>query len=105
MVKVVHEHINRVCSNDYLKNLENKICLGVYTRISVYRDWINETISRNTMNSDPQLFNMPNNIDMSNDLDIWWDRDVESKGEDHLIMRTYLLVFCLFLVILKIKYE
>jgi hypothetical protein len=81
-------------------------CSGVYTRISVYRDWINETISRNSMGSDPQLFNMANNIDMNNDLEIWWDRDVESKGEDDFIMRKYLLVFCLFIVIvLNIKYE
>jgi secreted trypsin-like serine protease len=78
-------------------------CLGVYTRISVYRDWINETISRNTMNSDSQLFNMPNNIDMSNDLDIWWDRDVESKVEDNLRMKIYLLVVCLLIVMMKIK--
>ncbi|CAF1615602.1 unnamed protein product [Adineta ricciae] len=47
---------------------------GVYTRVSVYRDWINQTISRDTDDDDEdetQLFNMENNIDMSNNLEIW----------------------------------
>ncbi|CAF4954544.1 unnamed protein product, partial [Rotaria sp. Silwood1] len=50
---------------------------GVYTRVSVYRDWINYTISKNILNYETQLFNIPNNIDMSNDLEIWWDREVD----------------------------
>ncbi|CAF3491297.1 unnamed protein product, partial [Rotaria sp. Silwood2] len=54
--------------------------LGVYTRISVYRDWINYTISKNILNYETQLFNIPNNIDMSNDLEIWWDREVNSNA-------------------------
>ncbi len=102
MVKVVHELINRVSSRDYFFKTEC-FYLGVYTRISVYRDWINETITRNTINSDQQLFNMPNNIDMSNDLDIWWDRDVESKSKDDLRTRIDLLIICLLVVIMKIK--
>jgi hypothetical protein len=46
---------------------------------------------------------MPNNIDMSNDLDIWWDRDVESKSKDDLRTRIDLLIICLLVVIMKIK--
>ena len=103
MVKVVHERINRVSSIGVVSSQQEYFYLGVYTRISVYRDWINETIIRNTMNSDPQLFNMPNNIDMSNNLDIWWDRDVESKSQDDLRTRIDLLIVCLLVVIMKIK--
>jgi len=78
--------------------------LGVYTRVSVFRDWINYTISINTRDYDTQLFNMPNNIDMSNNLDIWWDRESENKVGNYLILRIDLLFFCLFFVIIKIKY-
>ena len=53
---------------------------GVYTRVSVYRAWINATISQRTSPVDTPLFNMPNNIDISNDPDIWWDRDVDSQA-------------------------
>lgn len=53
---------------------------GVYTRVSVYRAWINATISQRTSPADTPLFNMPNNIDMSNDPDIWWDRDVDNQA-------------------------
>jgi hypothetical protein len=50
---------------------------------------------------------MPNNIDMSNDLEIWWDRGVENKAGDDLISRINLLVFCLFsiIIIIKINYQ
>ena len=79
---------------------------GVYTRISVYRDWINETISRNTIDDDTHLFNMPNNIDMSNDLEIWWDRGASNTAKDSSCrMRIIWLVVCLFLMIRKIKYH
>ncbi|CAF1121490.1 unnamed protein product [Rotaria sordida] len=68
---------------------------GVYTRVSVYRDWINYTISKNILNYETQLFNIPNNIDMSNDLEIWWDREVNSNGVCYIIQITSVLVLCL----------
>ena len=43
------------------QEFKNKICLGVYTRVSVYRDWINNTINKNRILSDTQFFNIPNN--------------------------------------------
>ncbi len=55
------------------------------------------------MDSDTQLFNMPNNIDMSNDLDIWWDRDAQNKAENDLRLRMNLFCFCLVIVFIKIK--
>ena len=84
--------------------INRNIHLGVYTRVSVYRDWISATISRQSLSYDDSLlFNMPNNIDLSNDPEIWWDRDGES-GADHLrpfysILRLALLSFvqCLFI--------
>lgn len=77
---------------------------GVYTRISVYRDWINYTISTNTRDYDnTQLFNMPNNIEMNNELEIWWDRETD-KG-NNIKLKMNLLVFCLFCFIIKIKSE
>jgi hypothetical protein len=78
--------------------------LGVYTRVSVYRDWINYTISINTRDDDIQLLNMPNNIDMSNNLEIWWDTENTNRSGDNLILRIDLLFFCFF-VIIKIKYQ
>lgn len=76
---------------------------GVYTRISVYRDWINETISQHSKDTDENLFNMPNNIDMSNDPEIWWDRDGHNQVATNCPMRINLLMICLFLMIIRIK--
>jgi hypothetical protein len=70
---------------------------GVYTRVSVYRDWINYTISTSTRDYDTEFFDMSNN-----DLEIWWDRE----NGNNLIVKTDLLVFCLCLFfIIKIKYQ
>ncbi|UJR14619.1 hypothetical protein I4U23_001613 [Adineta vaga] len=67
---------------------------GVYTRISVYRDWINETISRNTNDDETQLFNMANNIDMNNDLEIWWDTNFYNHAGLYFISIFHLLCIC-----------
>ncbi len=80
--------------------------LGVYTRVSVYRDWINETIYQSTRSYDAQLFNMPNNIDMSNDLEIWWDRGVGNEAENNFIASINQLVCGLLMVMMmRIKYQ
>ncbi|CAF0794334.1 unnamed protein product [Adineta steineri] len=71
---------------------------GVYTRVSVYRDWINYTISKNTLDYDIELLNMPNNLDMNNDLEIWWDTDVDNHAKYYLIPMTNLISLCLFLL-------
>jgi hypothetical protein len=47
---------------------------------------------------------MPNNIDMSNNLEIWWDTENTNRSGDNLILRIDLLFFCFF-VIIKIKYQ
>lgn len=75
----------------------------MYTRISVFRDWINETISRNRVNDDTDLFNMPNNIDTSNELEIWWDHGASDEAEDQSPVRRALFIACVFLVLMKIK--
>ena len=70
--------------------------LGVYTRVSVYRDWINQTISRDTDDGDEmQLFNMENNIDMSNNLEIWWDGDAYNHSKSYLLSTFDLFCLCL----------
>jgi len=46
---------------------------------------------------------MPNNINMSNDLEIWWDTESENRAGDNLILRIDLLVFCLFVFLLLLK--
>ncbi|CAF4263242.1 unnamed protein product [Rotaria socialis] len=56
---------------------------GVYTRVSAYRDWINYTVNKNELNYDTQVFNIQNNIGMSNDLEIWWDGE---NFDDYLIL-------------------
>jgi hypothetical protein len=68
---------------------------GVYTRVSVYRDWINNTISKTTVNYDTQLLNVP-----SKDLEIWWDRDADNSGVCCLRWRNSLLYL---FVLLEIK--
>ncbi|CAF3986929.1 unnamed protein product, partial [Adineta steineri] len=72
--------------------------------VSVYRDWINYTISKNTLDYDIELLNMPNNLDMNNDLEIWWDTDVDNHAKYYLVPMTNLISFCLFLLFLT-KYK
>jgi hypothetical protein len=65
---------------------------GVYTRVSVYRDWINNTINKNRILSDTQFFNIPDD-----DIEIWWDRDGDHNGVCCLkFMNNFLYLFVLF---------
>lgn len=72
----------------------------------MYRDWINFTINTNTRDDQTQVFNMPNNIDMNNQLEIWWDRENENKVGKNVIIKFHLINICLLLCFInKIKSE
>ena len=110
MVKAVPEHTSRVSvkflyieKSSMSDSINHRIrktltSLGVYTRVSVYRDWINTAISSNALNRDPQLLNMLNNIDTNNNLEIWWDRDTENSAKCCLSS----VIVCVFLLSLII---
>lgn len=74
---------------------------GVYTRVSVYTDWINWVVSPNATNYEADLFNALNAVDMSNDPDDARERDADNQASVNCAIGMHVLVYCSLLILMR----
>jgi hypothetical protein len=73
-----------------MKNVRRLLYIGVYTRVSVYQEWIHRIIDQRASFDGSSYANLSNTIIMGHQSNQWLDRDGDNRAIDLSKSRTIL---------------